>query len=134
MGELQDRRYVRAVQAKVSDPAWADPRAVLYPQSRRAGSGNIVPGGRGGFHRPIKVGDFVRLELIGGRAAYGNELYRAYRDFCVSQELKSRPGKAFDKHGVLRSSHKRKPMSYGTFRTYLYMFRKLGLIEYVEVE
>jgi hypothetical protein len=81
--------------------------------------------GFGGYRRPTqRVGEFIVERMAGGKANWASNLYKEYADY-----VKSVPFTESNKKGA-----KRKPMSYGTFRSYLYVARKLGLIEYVNID
>lgn len=73
---------------------------------------------KGGFQRPIQLSVFMRDQLSSGLETYGLALYEDYK--TAMQSIPAKQGRA-----------KRRVISYGGFRTYLYVFRRLGLIEYV---
>ena len=78
-------------------------------------------GGSGQFMRPVRVGFFIRDSMAGGGSTYGQALYKEYANL-----IKGIPYRAKNKKGAVR-----KPMSYGSFRIYLYWARELGLLQYV---
>jgi hypothetical protein len=78
---------------------------------------------RGGFKRPIRIGEFIRDFLTNG-PAYGEEIYRAYK-LHVQNISYTDPRK----HGL-----KRRCIAYSGFRIYLNLARRCGLIEYVNAD
>jgi len=75
---------------------------------------------RGGFKRPVRIGEFIRDFLAGGHHAYGQEIYKAYKE-AVQLVSYTDPRK---------TGHKRQCISYSGFSIYLSCARRLGLLEY----
>ena len=73
--------------------------------------------GKGGFRRPIQLSTWLRDRLSDGRMVHALEVWGDYKASALAIPL-VRGGK-------------RKPISYQGFRTYLYVLRRLGLIEYL---
>ena len=71
----------------------------------------------GGFNKPVQWGPWINDTLSDGRQSHGYELYRQYKQHCLSFPL--------------RRDGKRRTCSESTFRHYLYVLRELGLVEYV---
>lgn len=65
----------------------------------------------------ISLGVFVWGFLRNGAETWAAELYGAYRDAVQAKPLK-------------KGRRRRRVMSFGGFQTYLYMMRRLNLIEY----
>jgi len=73
----------------------------------------------GGFQsKRVQLSLFVRDFLANGQESYAGEIYTAYKETAQAIPL-------------YKSKRKRKVASYGTFRNYMWMFRTLGLIEYL---
>jgi len=81
---------------------------------------------RGGFVKPIQLSLYIRDQLAAGAEFWGNELYSMYKE-AIQKAYRAideaRPPK--------RRKGKRKIISYAGFRIYLYVLRRLGLIEYI---
>ena len=75
---------------------------------------------RGGFKRPIRIGDFIRDFMAGGKIAYGEEIYRAYREKITMI--------SYTKTNKMGS--RRRCINYAGFTIYLSCARRLGLLEY----
>ena len=75
---------------------------------------------RGGFKRPIRIGEFIRDFLSGGVIAYGEQIYKAYKE-RVTLISYTDPRKM---------GHRRRCINYAGFGVYLSCARRLGLIEY----
>lgn len=88
-----------------------------------------VSRGRGGFQKPIQLSLFIRDELADGRETWAQQLYGDYTDAVEKIPLKVRQVRG--KPGRPRIGAKRQVISYEGFRNYLYVMRRLGLIEYV---
>ena len=72
---------------------------------------------RGGFVKPIQLSIFIRDQLTGGVETWGYDLYKMYKE--AAQAIPT------------ARKTKRKVISYNGFQHYLYVLRRLGLIEYV---
>jgi len=82
---------------------------------------------RGGFQRPLAFGPWLKEALIGAGITYGEQLYRSYK-FAMEEAYE----KLDEEAGVPPTQRKKRHiMSQGTFRTYLFILRKLGWIEAV---
>ena len=73
---------------------------------------------RGGFRRPVQLSLWIRDHLSDGQETWA---YRLYGDY--SNEMRAIP--------LSRKRGLRKVMKYESFLHYLYILRRLGLIEYV---
>lgn len=75
---------------------------------------------RGGFKRPMRIGDFILEYLSGGVKAYGHEIYAAYKE---RMQLISYTDPR-------KMGHRRRCINFQGFSVYLSCARRLGLIEY----
>ena len=66
----------------------------------------------------LQLSLFIQDFLSGGKVTWAYEIYSAYREAVFSEPTR-------------RGGKKRKAISYAAFSNYMYMFRRLGLIEYV---
>ena len=66
----------------------------------------------------LQLSLFIQDFLIGGRVSWAYEIYSAYRTAVAAEPTHKKKAK-------------RKAISYTAFSNYMYMFRRLGLIEYV---
>ena len=86
----------------------------------------------GGYAQPFQLSLFIRDYLADGRETWAFDLYRAYRELVDAtpySKKKQRSRKRADGTTYLKSG--RRCISYAGFRSYIYMARKAGLIEYV---
>lgn len=72
---------------------------------------------KGGFIKPIQLSLFIRDQLVDGTETWGYDLYKMYKE--TAQAIPT------------ARKTKRKVISYNGFQHYLYVLRRLGLIEYV---
>ena len=81
-----------------------------------------LPRGRqhGGFIKPIQLSLFIRDALADGRETWGYNLHQAY--VTAARAIPTARG------------GKRRVINYNGFQHYLYVLRRLGLIEYVTDE
>lgn len=89
----------------------------------------------GGFARPIQVSLFIRDYLADGTETWAFNLYKAYKEEVQAQRRNIDTGRMEYVYPYKRKNLqnvRRKVCSYGSFRTYLYKARQLGLIEYVD--
>ena len=83
---------------------------------------------RGGHQRPYMVAAWVRDAMAGGRVAYAEELYQEFKRYVEHIPLAKEKRAAAILAGRVRS--RRRVVSYGGFRDYLYTLRQKGLIQY----
>ena len=82
---------------------------------------------RGGFKKPVQLSLYIRDQLADGRETWAQQLYGDYVTAAQSTRLKVRQRLI----GRPRIGAKRQIISYEGFRSYLYVMRRLGLVEYV---
>ena len=80
---------------------------------------------RGGFQRPVAFGPYLKGALIEAGITYGEQLYRSYK--AAITEAYDRLDD--DENVPITMRKRRRIMTMGTFRTYLYILRRLGWIE-----
>ncbi len=75
---------------------------------------------RGGFRRPIQLSLFIRDAMSNGRQTHAFEIYKEYKE-----AVRAIPPRK-------KGCAKRRCISYHGFLDYMFILRKLGLIEYVK--
>jgi len=98
---------------------------------------------RGGFHRPVKLGLFIRDYLLQVPEAGTHEIYRAYKEEVqatayppiktstrtVRTKIVGGKTKKERLPRYTQRRDKRRTISYEGFRKYIYILKRLGLIE-----